>query len=151
MASLKKALSNSAMFKRLTNDELDSILPMSRQVKYAEGETIFSEGTPAEDVYIIIEGMVSMEMKLAVYPGLAQKAMVEVLRHGDTFGWSSVLGSHVYTMTATAIEPVEAVVIDGDELNYMLAKNPDMGYRVLLGLVEVVSSRLWGVKRAVFA
>ena len=151
MTSLKKALSNSAMFKRLNNDELDLVLPMSRQVRYSENEVIFSEGTPAEDVYIIIEGMVSMEMKLAVYPGLAQKAMVEVLRHGDTFGWSSVLGSHVYIMTATAIEPVEALVIDGDDLNYLLGKNPDLGYRVLLGLVEVVSSRLWGVKKAVFA
>ena len=151
METIKGALLESAPFKRLTEEELQTIFPICRQHSYSEGDIVFSEGTSADDLYVVTDGMIIMEMKLAVYPGWVQKAMVEVLRHGDTFGWSSVLGSHVYTMSAKAMEPSKVITIDGEHLHRLLDQNPDMGYKVMLGLVEVASSRVWGVKRAVFA
>lgn len=151
MTTLKTALQNSALFKRLSDSDLEQVIALSHQESYTEGQVVFSEGTPSEDMYIVINGIIAMEIRLAVYPGMLQKATAEVLKHGDTFGWSSVLGSHVYVMTATAIEPTEAVVIDGESLYKLLTNNPEMGYKVLLGLIEVVSSRVWGIKRAMFA
>jgi CRP-like cAMP-binding protein len=149
--TIKQALLESAPFKRLTEEELHQVLALCRQHAYSEGDIVFSEGTSAEDLYIITDGMIVVEMKLAVYPGWVQKAMVEVLRHGDAFGWSSVLGSHVYTMTAKTMEPSKVITIDGTYLHRLLDQQPDIGYKVMLGLVEVASSRVWGVKRAVFA
>ena len=151
METIKQALQKSALFKRLTEKELQEVLALHRQHAYSEGDLVFSEGASADDLYIIIEGMVIMEMKHAVYPGWIQKATVEVLRHGDTFGWSSVLGSHVFTMTAKAMEPSKVITIDGTYLHRLLDQHPDIGYKVMLGLVEVASARVWGVKRAIFA
>ena len=147
MASIKTALENSALFNKLTDEELDRVASLSRQEVYPEGTLLFSEGTMAGDLYIVGAGKVAVEMKLAVYAGLVQKATVEVILEGDTFGWSAVLGSLIYSLSARALEPVRVIAIDGDRLHSLLDENPDMGSRVMTGLVEVVSSRVGSVKK----
>lgn len=151
MTSIKEVLASSTLFKRLTEEELETIASLSHQEEYSEGELIFTEGTIASDLYIVSDGIIIMEMRLMVYPGSVQKAMVEVLRNGDTFGYSSILGSSVYNLMATAMEPVRLIAVDGERLRSLLDDNPHIGYRVMIGLVELASSRVWGFKRAMFA
>ena len=147
VASVKEVLINSRLFNELTDEELDRVAGLGRQEVYPEGATIFAESAMTGDLYIIDVGKVGMEMKLSVYPGLAQQATVEILIEGEAFGWSAVLGSPVYTMSATAVEPVRVVALDGERLHALFDETPDMGYRVMSGLVDVVASRIRSVKR----
>ncbi len=151
MATIKEVLASSELFKELTDEELEKVVALSREETYAAGLSVIAEGAMATDLYIVAEGKVREEMSLSVYPGLVQDALVEIIPEGEPFGWSAVVGSRVYNMTARCQEPVRVIAIDGERLLSLFNKNPEIGFKVMEGLLEVVSSRLRSVKRTLLA
>lgn len=148
MASIKQVLARVELFNGLTDEELEKVAALGREESYAAGLSVVAEDTMAKDLYIIDKGKVALQMSLSVYPGLVQDNSVEVVPEGQPFGWSAVVGSRVYTMSARCLEPVKVIALDGESLLSLFSKNPDMGYKVMQGLVEVVSSRFRSVRRA---
>ena len=150
-ASLKKALAKFELFMWLTDEELEKVAALSREESFAAGISIIAEGATATDLYMVEEGQARVEMSLSVYPGMVQDALVDIVHEGEPFGWSAVIGSRVYTMTARAEEGVKVIAIDGEKLLSLFNKNPDIGFKVMEGLVEVVSNRVRAVKKAMLA
>ena len=150
-ASLKKALAKFELFMWLTDEELEKVASLSREESFAAGISIMAEGSTATDLYMVEEGQVRVEMSLSVYPGLVQDSLVEIIPKGEPFGWSAVIGSRVYTMTARAMEQVKVIAIDGEKLLALFSKNPDIGFKVMEGLVSVVSQRVRSVKKTLLA
>jgi CRP-like cAMP-binding protein len=149
--SIKKALGKFELFKWLTDEELDMVASLSEEKNYAAGLSIIAEGSAAKDLYVAAKGKVRVEMSLSVYPGLVQDALVDIIPEGEPFGWSAVIGSRVYTMTARAEEAVTVIAIDGEKLLGLFNKNPDIGFKVMEGLVGVVHNRLRSVKKTLLA
>jgi CRP-like cAMP-binding protein len=150
-ASLKKALAKFELFMWLTDEELERVAALSREESFAAGISIIAEGGTATDLYMVEEGQARVEMSLSVYPGLVQDSLVEIIPKGEPFGWSAVIGSRVYTMTARAMEPLKVIAIDGEKLLALFNKNPDIGFKVMEGLVSVVSQRVRSVKKTLLA
>jgi CRP-like cAMP-binding protein len=150
-ASLKKALAKFELFMWLTDEELEKVAALSREESFAAGISIIAEGATATDLYMVEEGQARVEMSLSVYPGLVQDSLVEIIPKGEPFGWSAVIGSRVYTMTARAMEQVKVIAIDGEKLLALFGKNPDIGFKVMEGLVSVVSQRVRSVKKTLLA
>ncbi len=144
---LKRRLGKFELFKWLTDEELDMLAALSKEESFSAGLSIISEGSAAKDLYMVEEGQVRVEMSLSVYPGVVQDALVDIIPTGEPFGWSAVIGSRVYTMTARAMEPVKVIAIDGEKLLSLFNKNPDIGFKVMEGLVAVVSKRVRSVKK----
>ncbi len=149
--SIKKALGKFELFKWLTEEELDMLASLSEKKNYAAGLSIMAEGSAAKDLYIAEKGKVRVEMSLSVYPGLVQDALVDIIPEGEPFGWSAVIGSRVYTMTARAEEAVTVIAIDGEKLLGLFNKNPDIGFKVMEGLVGVVHNRLRAAKKTLLS
>jgi CRP-like cAMP-binding protein len=80
-----------------------------------------------------------------------QDALVDIIPEGEPFGWSAVIGSRVYTMTARAEEAVTVIAIDGEKLLGLFNKNPDIGFKVMEGLVGVVHNRLRAAKKTLLS
>ena len=148
MASIKEILARSELFKELSDEELEKVAALGQEESYVAGLSVVAEGAMAKDLYIVAEGKVAVQMSLSVYPGLVQDNLVETVSEGQPFGWSAVVGSRVYTMSARCLEPVRVIAMDGERLLSLFSKNPNLGYKVMEGLLEVVSSRLRGVRKA---
>lgn len=151
ITSIKKALAKFELFKWLTDEELEMVAALSEEKNYAAGLSIIAEGSAAKDLYVAAKGKVRVEMSLSVYPGLVQDALVDIIPEGEPFGWSAVIGSRVYTMTARAEEAVTVIAIDGEKLLGVFNKNPDIGFKVMEGLVSVVHNRLRAVKKTLLS
>jgi CRP-like cAMP-binding protein len=70
-------------------------------VKFARGETIFTQGDVNEDVLYILSGGV----KLSVKSKSGREAVVAMLGPGDCFGEACLTGQRLRKGTATAITP----------------------------------------------
>ncbi len=151
MASIKEVLASSELFNGLTDEELEKVAALSREETYAAGLSVFDESTTAKELYIVAEGKISMEMRLPVYPGLEQDTLTEIIPPGGSCGWSAVVGSRVYIMTARAVEPVRVIAIDGERLLALFNKNHEIGFKVMECVVQVASSRVRSIKRALLA
>ncbi|GAI38831.1 unnamed protein product, partial [marine sediment metagenome] len=53
LGSVKEILKHSDLFRGLSNDELDKLLPLCREEVYEAGTVIFPEGTPCHTMYIV--------------------------------------------------------------------------------------------------
>ena len=142
MASIIEVLAVSELFKGLSDEELEKVAALSREEVYGAWTVIFTEGSVAENFYILDEGKVALDMSLTPTPGVGRRVTVDTMNRGQSFGWSAVGGTPVYTMSARCLGPVKVIAIDGKRLQSLLDENPYLGYRVMARLAALISSRL---------
>lgn len=130
----------SELFKGLSQDVLEKILSLCREAEYPRGATIFSEHSPAERLYVLEYGLVTLRIDT---PAGGEKVMVTAIRdRGEVFGWSALVEPHVYTSTAVCLESCRVVALEGAGLLRTLEENPEAGFVVMKRLATIVASRL---------
>src|SRR6202521_3766068 len=80
--------------------------------EYSRGESIYSQGEPAESVMYVQKGGV----KFSVVNGSGKEAVVAMFGPNDFFGEGCMAGQAVRMGTATAVTPTTLLVIEKDEL-----------------------------------
>jgi CRP/FNR family transcriptional regulator, cyclic AMP receptor protein len=80
--------------------------------KLQRKETVFTQGTPAQNVMYIQEGSV----KLTVVNEGGKEAVVAILGPGDFLGEGCLAGQSNCMATATTVAPTTVLVIDKDEM-----------------------------------
>ena len=142
MPSIKEMLARSELFSGLSDAEVEKVAELGRDEVYEAGEILFSEGSPAKNLYVVEEGRVALDMSLSVYSGSGRYGTVDIMTKGDAFGWSALGGSHILTMTARCLERVEVIAIDGDSLYSLFDQDHSLGFKMMGGLIAIVDSRL---------
>jgi CRP/FNR family cyclic AMP-dependent transcriptional regulator len=110
---------------------------MTKEVHFEPNQIIFHEGDDYSVFYLLVEGMVALELEV---PGHVLR--VQTLYAGDVFDWSALLlhaGKH---FQARALDPVTALAVEGEELLASFRSEPDFGLAFMLRLMAVVSERL---------
>jgi signal transduction histidine kinase len=139
---IRTVLKNAPLFSELTDAELDGIVKLSRPETFEAGQTVFTEGDLAKDLYTIEEGGVVLEMSIRLGMGTSRQGSIDVLTDGQVFGWSAVAESNTFTMTARCIEKSRVIAIDRAGIWGMFEENSDLGFKVMKKIVGVVSFRL---------
>ena len=80
--------------------------------EYSRGESIYSQGEPAESVMYVQKGGV----KFSVVNGSGKEAVVAMFGPNDFFGEGCMAGQAVRMGTATAVTPTRILIIDKNEL-----------------------------------
>jgi len=132
------------IFQGLITEQLHKLDSISREETHAAGQYIFREGDQARSLYIIEEGKVILEMRIAPLPKhrLSPQATVDALIKGDIVGWSALVQPHIFTFSAQAVDKCKLVALDGTELLKFMDADPVMGYEIMRRLSEVIASRL---------
>lgn len=118
--------------------ELQLIASIASEVSYQAGEILFRENSPAESIYLIIEGSASLEI---CAPGVGCRRILTVGR-GELLGWSPALENTRFTATSKAITDVMAVKISGHELLEICNDNPSLGFHFMQRVALALSKRL---------
>ena len=87
---------------------LASASPARRVVKYRQGEVVFAQGDPSEDIKYIQKGAI----KLSVLSKIGKEAVVAMLGPGDFFGEGSLAGQLLRIGTATAVVASSVLTIE---------------------------------------
>ena len=124
-------IQGSRVFHQLNNQQLQKLVAISREETYETGHSIFKEGDPAQNFYILEEGKVILEMRLAPVEERSPSPLgtIDVVTRGETFGWSALVEPYIFT-------------INGAKLRELMDADPLMGYEVMKGLSQVIASRL---------
>ena len=111
---------------------------LSRPYSAAPGTELFREGDPSDILGIVITGRVALR---TLVPERGDVTILTV-EPGDVFGWSAIVPPYRATSTAIAIEPVEAIVIDGPPLRAALREDPVLAAALYPRVLVAVSRRL---------
>ncbi len=147
--NIKDSLKASALFQGLSDAELGIFTRSCRKLTVAKGTSVFNEGQPARDLYIVASGRIALDMKLDRPDGSVTPVItVSSLGPGESFGWSAMIEPQVFTLTAEAVENSELISIDGKKLVSILDRNRETGYKVMLNVAKLLAWRLSDTREA---
>jgi len=126
------------LFHDLTADQLRILDSLFLHCRFPSGTTIFDQGQPATNLYILVEGEVVISFKPYDGPPLT----VARIQSGGVFGWSAALGRSVYTSSALAFSECGMLCIPGAALHAFCERYPDTGALLLERLAGVIAARL---------
>ena len=141
------------LLRKLNDAELSSIAIICTKTRMAEGDPLFQEGQAADHIYIVTNGRIALQKSLGDHRKKTQRgeATIAFCRPDEVVGWSALVEPYRYTLSATAWEPTQLLSIKASLLRRAMELNPDVGFRIMRSLSEVMARRLQQVARALTA
>jgi small-conductance mechanosensitive channel/CRP-like cAMP-binding protein len=125
-------LRQQALFKHLTDEQLDALLPRGRATHFGQGEKVIQQGEDGESMFILVEGKASVVAERSGTPKL-----LAWLGAGDCFGEMSLLTGEKRNATVVAHTDCEVVEIGKAVLAKSLKEHPEL----LAQLSEMLAKR----------
>jgi len=124
------------LFKDLDDRRLSAVGECCTEVVFQRGESIFKAGEEAGNLWAVAEGKVRLE---AAPGSILQENEVS---ESQVFGWPSLLRSPTYRFSAScAARSARLIRVDSRCLQGLFEKDPELGYRVMSGLLRVLGDR----------
>ena len=118
--------------------QIERLATLARAVRFTTDQVIFQSGDDCADFFLILSGRVALEMPVDQQHVLR----IQTLADGDEFGFSVLIKGRGMTFQARALQPVEALAIDGGRLIEACDQDPRLGYALMRTLLLIVSERL---------
>jgi CRP/FNR family cyclic AMP-dependent transcriptional regulator len=126
------------LFNSVPQTHLRRVVDIGLEEQYRAGVTIFSEGSPGDKFYLIVEGAVRISRFV---PGMGEEALA-VLRAGAYFGEMSLIDDAPRSATAVCHERCRLFVVNRRDLEDLLFVDRDLAYELLWNWVRTLSRRL---------
>lgn len=121
------------VFADLEPSFLEALARVSMERALEPDEVLFRSGVPAEAIYVVVSG------ELRASRGSASDAASR-LRTGDLVGEAALLTRAARTATVVAVEPSRVLRLDLDELDTLLASDPELRARIRARVSERLPS-----------
>jgi CRP/FNR family cyclic AMP-dependent transcriptional regulator len=119
-------------------EHLEQIANVASIRDFDEYDIVFREGDPAESMYLIVSGNVSLEVCAA---GAGCKQIL-TLGPGELLGWSSLLGQSRYTARARTPQGARLVQINVPRIMEVCDRDPRFGYDLMRRTALALAKRL---------
>ena len=142
-----QTLSQSPLFAGLTEQQLAPFIDVVAEITCARGQALFREGEEARQLFILLEGRVSIQVQPT--SRLEPISIASISQFGQLVGWSGFMPPNYYTATALCQENSRLLAIDGAAFMRLLEADPALGFTVMRRISEVISGRLRNIQRVV--
>jgi len=134
LENARRLLANCALFRGLKVEERDAIASRAHIRAFQSGDTIFTIGSPGDNMIAVLSGTV----RISVSSSDGKELLLAVLPQGEVFGELAVLDGKPRSADAIADGPCTLAYLDRRDVLSFLERNPS-GW---LKLVEVLTERL---------
>lgn len=122
-------------------EDAAAVLALGSRMRLAPGAVLFPLGSPADSLYLITHGRVSLTLPMQV-GGSDEDILVEERGPGETIGWSAMVPPYRFTLEARAPLDAEVLAFSRAALLDYLAARPAVGQVVMRNLAAVIGQRL---------
>ena len=151
-------LANFKFFSDVAPDTVEMIARIGEVLELEPEEIVFHHKEPAEHLYGLIDGEVDLslvftdrvlktdvEYEESIQASLVDEEkwiVVDTVYPGQVFGWASLVGPGLRTVTAQCTEASRVIAIPAAEFKAMLEDNHTLGYKIMTKLSRIISNRL---------
>lgn len=125
------------LFRNLNNRELQKLVKSVRQIHFNEGDFLFHENGPRDDIFIIYEG----EVELFKNNSYGVEVRLALFGKGDFLGEGIWDHDSLHTTSARAIKTTFLLTINRDFLNH----SSETALKILSNITTVISRRMRNV------
>lgn len=142
MAITVKSLRHFDLFSGLTDEELAEIAQFGREESHQEGDVLLAEGAPADWLFLMEQGKLSLEIRIQLgRGGKTRLATIGYVGAGSAAGWSSLTPPYVYVSNAICVEPARVIVLDSVRLRRFMVENPSAGFQIMTTVASLIGTR----------
>jgi CRP/FNR family cyclic AMP-dependent transcriptional regulator len=134
------------LFSLLDDDELAVLAQQVELRTFAANQRIYKAGDPNGPAFVMLDG----EVSVTLMDEDGQEVIFSEPKHGDLFGFASMLQQLPHHTTAIAIEPTTCIEVDRNDISVLLATKPQAGLDMLTVLAgeihnaqKVISGRAY--------
>lgn len=131
-------LTSYAFFKGMKKTHINLLAYHAIKETFRVNDYIFREREEASRFFLILKGKVSIE----VISPEGKQFSIQVLKEGDTLGWSWLIPPHEWRFSARAMEGLEVLTMDGKYFREKCKKDHDLGYELFRRLAGIFVQRL---------
>ena len=133
-----------ALFSELDPAELDKVRAIAEERDYATGDIILKQGTPADAVYIILEGGVRVTAIMAEEDetlGREEEVLVR-LKAGEFFGELSFVDGSKPSLSVIAEEGARLMALPHEALRDLLENDARLCRKLLFAMIRTLAARM---------
>ena len=127
-----------AHFAHLSPEALGKLASIADEQAVAAGQTIFAESDPAEYLYLIVRGEVSLACEL----GSGELRVVDTLVDGELVGWAAFVEPYRCHTLATAVKDTHLIRFHAARLRGFFDADHALGHQLLTQVAQMLASRL---------
>lgn len=144
---IKEILRSLDLFNGLTEDQYDMLVPATELVEKKKNEALFNVGEEANDIFVLIEGKISIQVKLSSRPETVD--IVVLQNKGQLVGWSGLFEESYYTAKGACLEDSKLLRVNGKTLMAALEMECAAGFGVMWEISKVISTRIRNLQSVV--
>ncbi len=154
----KNPLAGFKFFSAVAPDALEMIAQKGEVLELEAEEVVFHYKEPAEHFYALLKGEVDLsivftdrvlkteiEYEESIQASLVDEEkwiVVDTVYPDQVFGWASLVGPGLRTVTAQCTEASRVIAIPAVELKTMMEDDHSLGYMIMSKLSNIISNRL---------
>jgi GNAT superfamily N-acetyltransferase len=135
LPEISKAVNKMTLFSGLNEEQSNRLAGICSIGKFRSGEKLFSKGEPANKMYIVIEGEVTITLNDTHQP-------VGQVLSGEPVGEVSFLTGEHHSATAVAKQPILLAVLTKNNLAELIRLRPDIGLALFQNLALSLGRKL---------
>lgn len=113
--------------------------------RFREGDYVFREGSPANRLYLILEGGVSLEARA---PG-HDPIVIDTLGDGDVLGVSWLVAPYQWAYDARVIRPTRLIAMNAACLRGKYDNDPALAFELFQRYIPIMADRLAATRRKI--
>jgi CRP-like cAMP-binding protein len=124
-------------FVNLNDKQLADVETCCEIQQYPQGSVIYQQNTQASKMYMILEGMVSLDDVVDSATSISYE------RRGPKgiIGTASMLGLKLYSLTATCLEPTQVIAINIPCLEKICERDYEIGFIIMSEVAFILFQR----------
>ncbi len=128
-----EVLKSMPLFRHLTYKEIMFLLNVTSVREVAPGETILVEGTPGEELFVVLAGRVRLHKG---------ETRITTFERGAHFGEMALVDRAPRSASATAETSAKLLTLRRDEFYQIIRTHPTLANKMLWAFVQVLTERL---------
>ena len=128
-----EVLKHMPLFRHLTYKEIIRVLNVTEVRDYAPNEEIIKEGSPGEEMYILLKGKIRLHK---------DNAFITHLAPGAHMGEMALVDRSPRSASATADDRSRVLILRRREFYEIIRKDPALSVKLLWSFVQVLADRL---------
>ena len=117
-------------FELLDDDERAALAAVLDQVTVEDGQALYRQGEPGDDLYVVRSGAIELSVKDIT----GQKIVLHVARDGELFGALALVEGEPRPATATALEATSLLLLDRGDLLLLFRQHPEAALAMFAAL-----------------
>ncbi len=138
MEKIDALLQDIPLFEGLSPEALELVAGCASNIRFHDGEMLFSEGDDADVFYLVRHGRVALETFVPPRGAVT----IETVEQDEVVGWSWLFPPYRWHFDARALGLVRATVFDAACLREKCEIDPALGYGLMSRFAQVLIERL---------